>query len=76
MEICINYCNPLLKFAPVCVVKQPQVVQDAVVWAHISPLLMEFHWLPVTAKSKLLTYSSWISSLFCLCYRSSAAFCT
>lgn len=56
MEICINYCNPLLKVAPVCVVKQPQVVQDAVVWAHISPLLMELHWLPVTAKSILLTY--------------------
>ena len=64
----LDYCNALLMGLPACVVKPLQKIQNAVARlvfnqpkrAHVTPLLIELHWLPVGArinfKSLMLAY--------------------
>src|SRR4029434_2887784 len=57
---CLDYCNALLTGLPACVVKPLQIIQTAparLVFnqpkrAHVTPLLIELHWLPVAARIK------------------------
>src|SRR4029434_7485255 len=63
-----DYCKALLTGLPACVVKPLQMIQNAAVRvvfnqpkrAHVTPLLIELHWLPVAAcikfKSLMLAY--------------------
>ena len=61
---CLDYCNALLTDLPACVVKPLQMIHNATARlvfnqlkrAHVTPLLLELHWLPVAAciKFKLL----------------------
>src|SRR4029434_213743 len=56
----LDYCNALLTGLPACVVKPLQMIQNAaarVVFTHpkrphVTPLLIELHWLPVAARIK------------------------
>uniref|UniRef100_A0A672ZLQ3 Reverse transcriptase domain-containing protein n=1 Tax=Sphaeramia orbicularis TaxID=375764 RepID=A0A672ZLQ3_9TELE len=56
----LEYCNALLTGLPACVVKPLQMVQNAAVRlvfnqpkrAHVTPLLIELHWLPIAARIK------------------------
>src|SRR4029434_10212408 len=71
---CLDYCHALLTGLPACVVKPLQMIQNAAARlvfnqpkrAHVTPLLIELHWLPVAAhikfKSLILAYSD---CLFC-----------
>src|SRR4029434_2675996 len=51
----LDYCNALLPGLPACVVKPLQMIQNTVTRlvfnqpkrAHVTPLLIELHWLPV-----------------------------
>ena len=64
----LDYCNALLTGLPACVVKQLQMIQNAAARLvfnqpkreHVTPLLIELHWLPVAAhikfKSLMLAY--------------------
>ena len=64
----LDYCNALLTGLPACVVKPLQMIQNAAARlvfnqpkrAHVTPLLIELHWLPVAAcikfKSLMLAY--------------------
>src|SRR4029434_3175702 len=64
----LDYCNALLTGLPACVVKPLQMIQNAAARlvfnqpkrAHVNPLLIELHWLPVAArikfKSPMLAY--------------------
>lgn len=53
-----NYCNGLLIGLPACVVKRLQMVLSTAAHlvfnqpkkAHVTPLLIELHWLPVVAQ--------------------------
>src|SRR4029434_830636 len=57
----LDYCNALLTGLPACVVKPLQMIQNAAARlvfnqpkrAHVTPLLIELHWLPVAARIKL-----------------------
>src|SRR4029434_3881593 len=54
----LDYCNALLTGLPACVVKPLQMIQNAAARlvfnqpkrAHVTPLLIELHWLPVAAR--------------------------
>src|SRR4029434_9503416 len=56
----LDYCNALLTGLPACVVKPLQMIQNVAVRlvfnqpkrAHVTPLLIELHWLPVAARIK------------------------
>src|SRR4029434_2339583 len=56
----LDYCTPLLTGLPACVVKPLQMIQNAAARlvfnqpkrAHVTPLLIELHWLPVAARIK------------------------
>src|SRR4029434_2734174 len=56
----LDYCNTLLTGLPACVVKPLQMIQNAAARlvlnqtkrAHVTPLLIELHWLPVAARIK------------------------
>src|SRR4029434_8684229 len=56
----LDYCNALLTGLPAFSVKHPQMIQNAgarLVFnqpkrAHVTPLLIELHWLPVAARIK------------------------
>src|SRR4029434_4743525 len=56
----LGYCNALLTGLPAFLVKPLQMVQNAAVClvfnqpkrAHVTPLLIELHWLPVAARIK------------------------
>ena len=53
----LDYCNALLTGFPACAVKALQMVQNALgrlvinqpKRAHITPLFVELHWLPLAA---------------------------
>src|SRR4029434_7213109 len=56
----LDYCNALLTALPACVVKPLQMIQHATAHlvfnqpkrAHVTPLLIKLHWLPVAARIK------------------------
>src|SRR4029434_760817 len=56
----LDYCNALLTGLPACVVETLQMIQNAAARlvfnqpkrAHVTPLLIELHWLPVAARIK------------------------
>src|SRR4029434_7055770 len=56
----LDYCNALLTGLPACVVKLLQMIQNAAARlvfnqpkrAHVTPLLIDLHWLPVPARIK------------------------
>src|SRR4029434_7406782 len=56
----LDYCNALLTGLPACVVKPLQMIQNAAARlvfnqpkrAHVTPLLIDLHWLPVAARIK------------------------
>src|SRR4029434_7332011 len=56
----LDYCNGLLTGLPACVVKPLQMIQNAAARlvfnqpkrAHVTPLLIDLHWLPVAARIK------------------------
>src|SRR4029434_3431955 len=58
----LDYCNALLTGLRACVVKPLQMFQNAAARlvfnqpkrAHVTPLLIELHWLPVAARIKSL----------------------
>ena len=64
----LDYCNALLTGLPACAVKPLQMVQNAAaclvinkpLTAHITPLFIELHWLPLAAgikfKALMLAY--------------------
>ena len=64
----LDYCNALLAGLPACAVKPLQMIQNAAARlifnqpkrTHVTPLLIELHWLPLAArikfKSLMLTY--------------------
>src|SRR4029434_6277025 len=70
----LDYCNALLTGLPACVVKSLQMIQNVAARlvfnqpkrAHVTPLLIELHWLPVAArikfKSLMLAYGVIASS--------------
>uniref|UniRef100_A0A3B1JJG4 Reverse transcriptase domain-containing protein n=1 Tax=Astyanax mexicanus TaxID=7994 RepID=A0A3B1JJG4_ASTMX len=59
----LDYCNALLTGLPACVVKPLQMIQNAAARlvfnqpkrAHVTPLLIELHWLSVDARIKFKT---------------------
>ena len=56
----LDYCNALLTGLPACAVKPLQMVQNAAARlvfdqpkrAHVTPLFIELHWLPLAARVK------------------------
>ena len=56
----LDYCNALLTGLPACAVKPLQMVQNAAARlvlnqpkrAHVTPLFIELHWLPLAARIK------------------------
>ena len=56
----LDYCNVLLTGLPACAVKPLQMVQNAAARlvfdqpkrAHVTPLFIELHWLPLAARIK------------------------
>src|SRR4029434_94051 len=71
---CLDYCNALLTDLPACVVKPLQMIHNATARlvfnqlkrAHVTPLLLELHWLPVAAQVQV-TYA---------CLQSDCWFCS
>ncbi|XP_056619224.1 uncharacterized protein LOC130433401 isoform X1 [Triplophysa dalaica] len=71
----LDYCNALLGGLPACTTKPLQMIQNAaarVIFnepkrAHVTPLLIKLHWLPVVARIKfktlLLAYKTTTGSL-------------
>ncbi|XP_051806519.1 uncharacterized protein LOC127534691 [Acanthochromis polyacanthus] len=59
----IDYCNSLLAGLPACTVKPLQMIQNAAARlvfnqpkrAHVTPLFISLHWLPVAARIKFKT---------------------
>ena len=59
----IDYCNSLLAGLPACTLKPLQMIQNAAArlvfsqpkTAHVTPLLISLHWLPVAACIKFKT---------------------
>ena len=58
----LDYCSALLTGLPTCAVKPLQMVQNAVVHlvfnqpqiAHVTPLFVKLHWLPLAARIKFI----------------------
>ena len=56
----LDYCNALLAGLPACAIKPLQMVQNAAARlvftqpkrAHVTPLFIQLHWLPVAARIK------------------------
>ncbi|KAL2102190.1 hypothetical protein ACEWY4_001358 [Coilia grayii] len=56
----LDYCNALLAGVPACAIKPLQMVQNAAARlvftqlkrAHVTPLFIQLHWLPVAARIK------------------------
>jgi len=56
----LDYCNTLLAGLPACSVKAVHIVQNAAAClvfnqpkiAHVTPLFIELHWLPLAARIK------------------------
>src|SRR4029434_9746467 len=56
----VDYCNALLTGLPACMMKPLQMIQNAAARlvfnqpkrAHVTPLLIDLHWLPVAARIK------------------------
>ena len=54
----LDYCNALLAGLPACAIKPLQMVQNAAARlvftqpkrAHVTPLFIQLHWLPVAAR--------------------------
>ncbi len=59
----LDYCNALLAWLTSCTIKPLQMIQNAAAWlvfsephrAHVTPLFISLHWLPVAACIKLKT---------------------
>ncbi len=59
----LNYCNALLAGLPSCTIKPLQMIQNAAAQlvfrkpkrAHVTPLFIFLHWLPVAARIKFKT---------------------
>ncbi len=59
----LDYCNALLAGLLSCTIKPLQMIQNAAAWlvfsdpkkAHVSPLFVSLHWLPVAARIKFKT---------------------
>ncbi len=59
----LDYCNALLAGLPSCKIKPLQMIQNAAAWlvfsepkrAHVTPLFISLHWLPVAARIKFKT---------------------
>ncbi len=59
----LDYCNALLAGLPSCTIKPLQMIQNAAAWlvfsvpkrAHVTPLFISLHWLPVSARIKFKT---------------------
>src|SRR4029434_6262674 len=59
----LDHCNALLRGLPACVVKPLQMIQNAAARlvinqpkrAQVTPLLIELHWLPVSARIKFMS---------------------
>ncbi len=59
----LDYCNALLAGLPSCTIKPLQMIQNAVARlvfskpkrAHVTPLFVSLHWLPVAARIKFKT---------------------
>ncbi len=59
----LDYCNALLAGLPSCTIKHLQMIQNAAARlvfnepkrAHVTPLFISLHWLPVAARIKFKT---------------------
>ena len=59
----LDYCNALLAGLPSSTIKPLQMIQNAAAWlvfnepkrAHVTPLFISLHWLPVAARIKFKT---------------------
>ncbi len=59
----LDYCNALLAGLPSCTIKPLQMIQNAAALlvfsepkrAHVTPLFISLHWLPVAARIKFKT---------------------
>ncbi len=59
----LDYCNALLAGLPSCTIKPLQMIQNAAAWlvfsvpkrAHVTPVFISLHWLPVSARIKFKT---------------------
>ncbi len=62
----LDYCNSLLAGFPSCTIQPLQIIQNAAVRlvfsepkkAHVTPLFISLHWLPVAARIKYKTLLS------------------
>ncbi len=63
LSFILDYCNALLAGLPSCTIKPLQMIQNAAVRlvfnepkrAHVTPLFISLHWLPVAARIKFKT---------------------
>ncbi len=76
----LDYCNALLAGIPTCAIRPLQMIQNAATHlvfnepkrAHVTPLLISLHWLPVVArikfKSLMLAYRTAMGSALSYAY--------